>query len=103
MRRAMHSLATVAYCALTLCRADGLRPDSHPTLLSHNRSSEATMRCIDRSSTGCERAERVDVSQTDLIARLPLDCRPLPGENRATLRGLLKTQIPRSASRKKSR
>src|ERR1700730_17870545 len=61
MRLAMQLLATAAYCALTSVRVAGLRPGLHPSLLSHNRSSALTTRCTDRSSSGCEGAERLGV------------------------------------------
>src|ERR1700722_19181248 len=104
MRLAMQLLATVAYCALTSFQVAGLRPGSHPILLSHNRSSALTTRCTDRSSSGCEGAERLGVpmprclpprisgaaprrrssgrpspNRTDRVTWLPLELSPLTG------------------------
>src|ERR1700721_1913763 len=92
MRLAMQLLATVAYCALTSFQAAGLRPGSHPILLSHNRSSAPTTRCTDRSSSGYDGAERIDVpnvavstaTKTGNSPEAPIVGRPLAEQNRSS-------------------
>jgi hypothetical protein len=62
----MQSLATAAYCALMSFRAAGLRQGLHPIVLSHNRFSAPTTRCTDRSSSGYDGEERLDVPNVAL-------------------------------------
>jgi hypothetical protein len=80
----MYSPATVAYCGLTSSRANGSGADMDPTLLSSNGLSAPTMRCIDKSSDGGDREERVDL--LDVAHELSLS-----GEYRAASRGVHKS------------
>jgi hypothetical protein len=57
----MYSPTTVAYCGLTSSRANGSRADTDPTSLSNNGLSAPTTRCTDKSSSGGDWKECVDL------------------------------------------